>query len=166
MGSSASKPVRAAAGTAKRQYPKQTAPPPRTSAIPPRETKAPEAPTPQPTPPPSQPPHPAPGGPTYHSQEQPSGTKSNCMRSPCLLYAQSRGEIQRKPPLHRATSLSPTYQLTNLHQQSTSTAATLTSPPRSAPSDPSTRTQPSPTPAPSTGPVCKQSSPQPPTRRY
>lgn len=81
MGSSASKPARAAAGAAKRQYPKQATPPPRAPAAAPKETKAPEAPTPQPTPPPSQPPRPAPGGPTYHTKEQPSHVKSNGMHS-------------------------------------------------------------------------------------
>ncbi|KAJ5201945.1 uncharacterized protein N7498_006608 [Penicillium cinerascens] len=83
MGSSASKPARAAAGAAKRQYPKRAAPPPRAPTAPPSETKAkaPEGPTPQPapSPPPSQPPSSGPQGPTYHSKEPPSVTRSSAI---------------------------------------------------------------------------------------
>ncbi|KAJ5300941.1 uncharacterized protein N7443_005943 [Penicillium atrosanguineum] len=80
MGSSASKPARAAAGAAKRQYPKQAAPPPRAPAAP-RKPKAPETPTPQPapSPPPSQPPSSSHQGPTYHTKEQPSQSRSNAI---------------------------------------------------------------------------------------
>lgn len=91
MGSNASKPVQAAAGAAKRQYPKKATPPPRLPKAP-RESKAsqqqPQPPQPpKPTPPPPAPktgPAKAPAppsvpqgqGPQYHSKEKASRTKS------------------------------------------------------------------------------------------
>ncbi|CAI7564339.1 unnamed protein product [Penicillium pancosmium] len=94
MGSNASKPVQAAAGAAKRQYPKKAAPPPRLPKAP-RESKAsrqqhpqPQPPTPAPAPPPPTPkpgpaqapaPPSAPQGPQYHSKEQASRTKSTAI---------------------------------------------------------------------------------------
>ncbi|KAJ5734497.1 hypothetical protein N7493_003283 [Penicillium malachiteum] len=80
MGSSASKPARSVAGAAaKRQYPKKATPPPRTPAAPKQAREAPQStPTPAPTPSPVRPP-PAQQGPTYHSKEQPSTTKSNAI---------------------------------------------------------------------------------------
>ncbi|KAJ5280823.1 hypothetical protein N7478_006195 [Penicillium angulare] len=87
MGSGASKPVRSAAGAAtRRQYPKSAPPPPKTPATAPKKTKQPAAnPTPSPTPSSkssqaqAQVPRPTPQGPTYHSTEQPSTTKSNAI---------------------------------------------------------------------------------------
>ncbi|KAJ5090766.1 hypothetical protein N7532_009450 [Penicillium argentinense] len=88
MGANASKPVRTAAGAAKRQYPKQAAPPPRPTPKAPRETKPPQPPQPpqqpQPTPsapkaPPAQTPSHAAQGPTYHSKEEASTVKSNAI---------------------------------------------------------------------------------------
>ncbi|KAJ5892665.1 hypothetical protein N7504_009356 [Penicillium tannophilum] len=80
MGSAASKPARSAAGAAtRRQYPKKPAPPPRAPAAPPKKTQESKpTPTPAPTPPPARAPAPA-QGPTYHSKEQPSVTKSNAI---------------------------------------------------------------------------------------
>ncbi|KAJ5895139.1 hypothetical protein N7495_006830 [Penicillium taxi] len=79
MGSAASKPAKSAVGAASRQYPKKAAPPPRTPAPASkgRKAKAPQAPS-APTPQ-SRAPASAPQGPTYHSKEQPSGTKSSAI---------------------------------------------------------------------------------------
>ncbi|KAJ5108042.1 hypothetical protein N7456_004717 [Penicillium angulare] len=91
MGSGASKPVRSAAGAAtRRQYPKSAPPPPKTPAVAPKKAKQPAAnTTPSPTPSPkpsqaqaqaqSQAPRSTPQGPTYHSTEEPSTTKSNAI---------------------------------------------------------------------------------------
>ncbi|KAK5788798.1 hypothetical protein VI817_009756 [Penicillium citrinum] len=81
--------VQAAAGAAKRQYPKKTAPPPRIPKVQ-RETKAsqsqapepPQPPKPTPTPPsptPRPPQAPIEQGPQYHSKEQASSTKSTAI---------------------------------------------------------------------------------------
>ncbi|KAJ5631423.1 uncharacterized protein N7484_011523 [Penicillium longicatenatum] len=80
MGSAASKPARSAAGAAtRRQYPKKPAPPPRAPAAPPKKTQESKpTPTPAPTPPSARASTPA-QGPTYHSKEQPSATKSNAI---------------------------------------------------------------------------------------
>ncbi|KAJ6017783.1 hypothetical protein N7451_001162 [Penicillium sp. IBT 35674x] len=80
MGSAASKPARSAAGAAtRRQYPKKPAPPPRAPAAPPKKIQESKpTPTSAPTPPPARAPAPA-QGPTYHSKEQPSVTKSNAI---------------------------------------------------------------------------------------
>ena len=92
MGSAASKPAKSAAGAAaRRQYPKQPAPPPRGPRKAPNETKAASAPTPTPAPKPkagpspSQTPAPPSQGPTYHSKEKASGVKSDGMYSPGII---------------------------------------------------------------------------------
>ncbi|CAG8310549.1 unnamed protein product [Penicillium nalgiovense] len=85
MGSAASKPAKSAAGAAaRRQYPKQPAPPPRGPRKAPKETKAASAPTPTPAPKPTGPsspraPAPPSQGPTYHSKEKASGVKSDAI---------------------------------------------------------------------------------------
>ncbi|CAG7963435.1 unnamed protein product [Penicillium nalgiovense] len=85
MGSAASKPAKSAAGAAaRRQYPKQPAPPPRGPRKAPKETKAASAPTPTPAPKPTDPsspraPAPPSQGPTYHSKEKASGVKSDAI---------------------------------------------------------------------------------------
>ncbi|EKV07532.1 Ribophorin II [Penicillium digitatum] len=86
MGSAASKPAKSAVGAAsRRQYPKQSAPPPRGLRKAPKETKAASAPTPTPAPKPTASPSPASApappsqGPTYHSKEQASSVKSDAI---------------------------------------------------------------------------------------
>ncbi|KAJ5774080.1 hypothetical protein N7457_008976 [Penicillium paradoxum] len=90
MGSAASKPAKSAAGAAaRRQYPKQTVPPPRGPRKAAKEAKtsptpAPtSAPTPQANPSPHPKPHqaraPPPQGPTYHSKEKASSVKSDAI---------------------------------------------------------------------------------------
>lgn len=103
MGSSASKPARAAAGAAsRRQYPQQPAPP---------LTSAPNPPPPPKQPPPSQ-------GPKYHSKEQPSNVKSdgthpatptsNMMRltKPSNRPRRPRSRLRRLPPQTRPRNTS------------------------------------------------------------
>ncbi|KAJ5175182.1 uncharacterized protein N7482_001059 [Penicillium canariense] len=82
MGSAASKPVKSTAGAAaRRQYPKQAAPPPRTPRTAPKASPTPQhsTPTSAPAPSPSQAPDRVPQGPTYHSKEQPSSTRSSAI---------------------------------------------------------------------------------------
>ncbi|KAJ5185160.1 hypothetical protein N7491_006969 [Penicillium cf. griseofulvum] len=86
MGSAASKPAKSAAGAAsRRQYPKQSAPPPRGPRKAPKETKAASAPMPTPasksmaTPSPTRAPASPSQGPTYHSKEKASGVKSEAI---------------------------------------------------------------------------------------
>ena len=103
MGSSSSKPVRSAAqAVSRRQYPKQPSPLPSTPKPPspspasaPRPQKEPETKTRAPT------------GPTYHSKEQPSLTKSN---GTCIILGQATGgpfpssfQRREKQPQHKLT---------------------------------------------------------------
>ncbi|KAJ5582596.1 hypothetical protein N7535_001216 [Penicillium sp. DV-2018c] len=115
MGSAASKPAKSAAGAAaRRQYPKQPAPPPRGPGNGPQKTTA--APTPGPTPPPKpraspSPPAPAPSsqGPTYHSKEQASGVKSDAIdmdgRDPDFAASlRSIGPVTPSPTLSNSST--------------------------------------------------------------
>ncbi|KAJ5778124.1 hypothetical protein N7520_001370 [Penicillium odoratum] len=82
MGSAASKPARSAAGAATRQYPKKSAPPPRTPAAAPKKTQEPKSTSGPAFKPQARAPAPAPAsaqGPKYHSKEQPSSTKNNAI---------------------------------------------------------------------------------------
>ena len=146
MGSSASKPARAAANAAsRRQYPKQpvsptTAPPTGAPKQAPRESP--------------QEPKPAAHGPAYHSKEQPSSVKSDGMyifpnsnishgRRRCHLVARNinpnhdrPNQFTLKSPPQPSQPSSPLSDPTNKIQQSTSTPETLTSPPPSGTSAP------------------------------
>lgn len=147
MGSSSSKPVRSAAqAVSRRQYPKQPSTLPSTPSKPPspgpasapRPPKEPETKTRAPT------------GPTYHSKEQPSLTKSN---GTFIIPPENKGKPPAEPFPSPRSFFSPSkmkqpqHKLTKKPQPSTSTAEIPISPHPSAASAPLAQPRPYPIPA-------------------